>query len=193
MGNARVLLVKVISRARIYFQGITLGTGPTTYSPAASVTRDQMVAFLSGTQNSVLNRGSRRAAHNQFWTTVPQYAGLLGTTTVGFFPELVASDGADLWVANEDSETVSRVCASDGKLLGTWTGTFAAWGVLAAIDGQRILVTNSGDNSVSLFRAADFAPLGTVSTGAGSLPFGACSDGLHFWITLGGANKLARF
>src|SRR5581483_11124360 len=100
--------------AQIYFQGITLGSGPNTYSPAANVTREQMAAFLARTQNSALNRGSRRAALNQFWTTRPRYAvtqgaETLGTTPVGNAPQQVASDGLDIWVANFTSGTVSQV------------------------------------------------------------------------------------
>jgi hypothetical protein len=76
-----------------------------------------MAAFLSRTVDRVLLRGSRRAALNQFWTT--QNATVLGLTTVGSGPELIQSDGADIWVANLSDFSVSRVRASDGKLLET--------------------------------------------------------------------------
>src|SRR4029453_15102696 len=69
--------------AEIYFQGITLGTTPTTYSPANNVTRDQMAAFLGRTLDAGLTRGSERAALDQFWTTSPHYDLDLGTTTLG--------------------------------------------------------------------------------------------------------------
>src|SRR5947207_15042867 len=45
------------SIAEIYFQGITVGTSPTTYSPSNNVTRDQMAAFLSRTLDTGLRRG----------------------------------------------------------------------------------------------------------------------------------------
>src|SRR5580765_451089 len=60
--------------------GITTGTTPTTYDPASDVTRLQMAAFLSRTVDRVLQRGSRRAALNQFWTT--QAPANLGMTSI---------------------------------------------------------------------------------------------------------------
>ena len=63
----------------------------------------------------VLVRGSRRAALDMFWRI--QNPVRLSATTVGDLPRGVASDGADVWVANGNSDTVSRVRASDGRLL----------------------------------------------------------------------------
>src|SRR6185369_947380 len=81
---------------------------------------------------------TRRAALDQFWTS--QNATALGLTTVGDDPQLLKSDGADLWVAKNLGASVSRVRASDGKLLETWTGATGARGVLVAMG--RILVTS---------------------------------------------------
>src|SRR5438132_13317344 len=44
------------------------------------------------------------------------------TFTVGTEPIGVAFDGANMWVANVASNNVSKLRASDGKLLGTFTG-----------------------------------------------------------------------
>ena len=52
---------------------------------------------------------------------------------MGAAPRLLRSDGADIWVGNNTSATVSRVHASDGKLLETWTGATSAHGVLVAM------------------------------------------------------------
>src|SRR5512144_2124757 len=104
----------------IFYLGITTGTTPTTYDPTANVSRLQMAAFFSRSVDGVLKRGSRRAALDQFWTS--QNASVLGLTTVGSFPEILKSDGVDVWVANQSSSSVSRVRGSDGKLLETWTG-----------------------------------------------------------------------
>src|SRR5258706_4896330 len=119
------------SIAEAFFSGLSNGTDATHYSPAANVPREQMAAFVTRTMDQSLKRGSRRAAQDQYWTptVLPDS---LGVTTVGSVPELVESDGADLWVANYSSNTVSRVRASDGKLLETWTGASNAVGVLAA-------------------------------------------------------------
>jgi len=103
--------------AEAYFSGLTNGTTPTTYSPSDSVLRDQMAAFVTRTQDSALRRGSRRAALNQ-WAT-PAALPSSGRTTVGTFPVKVASDGVDLWVADDTSGDVMRVRASDGRVLET--------------------------------------------------------------------------
>jgi hypothetical protein len=172
--------------AQVFFQGLTLGTSPTTYAPSNNVTREQMAAFLARTQNSVLNRGSQRAALNQFWTTTPRYntpqgAGTLGTTTVGASPRAVASDGADLWVANYVDGSVSRVRGSDGKLLGTWTGANYASGVLVALG--RIFVTG---NTVpgNLYVIDPSQPVGAVTTLSnvlGNNPRKIAFDGRRIW------------
>src|SRR5262249_29141424 len=80
----------------IFYLGITTGTTATTYDPASPVSRLQMAAFLSRTVDAALKRGSRRAALDQFWTSMN--ATVLGFTTVGGFPQYPASDGTDIWV-----------------------------------------------------------------------------------------------
>jgi hypothetical protein len=187
MGNSFFCFI-----AQIYFQGITLGTSSNTYSPSNNVRRDQMAAFLARTQNSALNRGSRRAALNQFWTlrplyNTPQGAGTLGTTTVGSAPNLVASDGADLWVANFTSGSVSQVHGSDGKLLGTWTGAPGAYGVLVALG--RVFVTGR-INPGNLYVIDPSQPAGAVTTlsnGLGVLPKGIAFDGRRIWTANDGS------
>src|SRR5262244_3610748 len=115
----------------IFTLGITTGTTPTTYDPANPVTRLQMAAFLSRSVDGVLKRGSRRAALNQFWTL--QTATFFDVTTVSSGVRIPVSDGADVWVPTYDSNSVSRVRASDGKLLETWTGADAALAGLSAL------------------------------------------------------------
>jgi len=170
--------------AEAYFSGLTNGTSETTYSPGAIVTREQMAAFITRTQDSALRRGSTRAALDQFWTTTPRYlssAGGLGTTTVGATPALVQSDGADIWVANLGSGTVSRVRASDGKLLNSWTGATSAFGVLVA--RGRVFVT--GDRTPGSLYMIDPTQTGgavtVVSTALGNSPQGLTYDGSRIW------------
>ena len=85
----------------IYYLGITVGTSPTTFSPDDPLTRGQGAVFIAKGVNQTLARSSRRAALGQWWTTTPQWGDRIGTTAVGIFPIGIASDGADLWVANQ--------------------------------------------------------------------------------------------
>ena len=163
----------------VFYLGITTGTTPTTYDPASNVTRLQMAAFLSRTVDGVLNRGSRRAALGQYWTT--QNDTVLRQTTVGAAPGFVRSDGNDLWVANNGSSSVSRVRGSDGRLLETWTGAPSAFGVLVA--AGYIFVTGLGSPGL-LYRIDPSQPAGVVTTVAsnlGNTPNGIAFDGSRIW------------
>ena len=84
--------------------------------------------------------------------------------------------------------TVSRVRASDGKLLDTWTGADNAWGVLVA--RGRIFVTGF-ENPGKLYRIEPSLPAAGVTVLAdnlGSKPLGITTDGVHIWTAnLGGS------
>src|SRR5262245_27036544 len=157
----------------IFYLGITTGTSPTTYDPTANVSRLQMAAFLSRTVDGVLKRGSRRAILDQFWTT--QNSTVLGLTTVGNNPAFIKADGADLWVSNFASSTLSRVRGSDGALLETWTGASSALGVLSAMG--RILAAGEM-NPGRVYQIDPSQPAGVVTTVASTL--GGGSTGIAF-------------
>jgi hypothetical protein len=101
----------------IFSLGITTGTTLTTFDPAGNVSRLQMAAFLSRTVDRTLQRAGKRAALDQYWTS--KAAASFGLTTVGAGPAAVRSDGEDVWVGSQGDNTISRVHASDGRLLGT--------------------------------------------------------------------------
>jgi hypothetical protein len=165
--------------AAAYFSGLTNGTTATTYSPGANVTREQMAAFVSRTLDQSVKRSSRRAALDQYWTT--QSANNLALTTVGIAAFYVKSDGADLWVVNIGSNSVSRVRASDGKLLETWTGAANAGGVLCAM-GKVFVV--AGTNPGILYQIDPTQPAGavtTVTSTLGNSPFVLAYDGQRIW------------
>jgi hypothetical protein len=166
--------------AAAYFSGLTNGTGDgTTYSPTQTVTREQMAAFISRTLDQSLKRGSKRAATEQWYT--PQSAANLALTTVGDEPIQVKFDGLDLWVANKFSATVTRVRASDGTVLGTWTGTSLAGGIVCAM-GKVFITGDAGTGK--LYMIDPTQPPGTVTTlssSLGVLPGGIAFDGLRIW------------
>jgi len=167
--------------AEAYYTGLTNGTGPTTFSPGSDVTRVQMAAFVTRTLDASLYRGSRRAALGQWWTTTPNYGQGLGVTTVGSAPGLLQSDGSDVWVANSASGTVSRIRASDGRVLETWTGATNPYGVLVAMG--RVFITGLSDPG-QLYMIDPSLPAGamtTVSSGLGAYPTGISFDGNRIW------------
>ena len=179
------------SIASAYFTGLTNGTTTTTYGPAQPVPREQMAAFITRTLDQSLRRGGDRAALNQWWTqaAIPSTA----ITQVGNAPRSVQSDGSDLWVAA--SSTVSRVRASDGRLLETWTGASGANGVLVA-RGRIFISANSSPGR--LYSIDPTQPPGAVTlvTSLGEGPRGIAYDGSRIWTAnslLGGSVSIVSF
>ncbi len=159
----------------IFSLGITTGTTPTTYGPTDSVSRLQMAAFLSRTVDALLQRGHPRTLLNESWT--PRVASSLGVTTLGSHPSFPVSDGVDVWVPIFGDGAVSRVRASSGRLLETWTDAPLADQVLVAMG--RILVTG-WTNPGRLYAIDPAQPAGSVTTVASNLggqPSGIAFDG----------------
>lgn len=167
--------------AEAYLSGLSNGTSAIAFSPTQNVPREQMAAFVTRTLDQSLKRGSRRAALKQFWTPTSEIG--LGLTPVGISPILVESDGADLWVANENSDTVSRVRASDGKLLETWTGFELSPTAVLSAKGL-IFVISSDTIPGKLSQIDPTQPAGAVTTLTSSLggrPFAISFDGARIW------------
>jgi hypothetical protein len=166
--------------AAAYFSGLTNGTGDgTTFSPTQTVTREQMAAFISRTMDQSLKRGSRRAVAKKWFT--PQDANSLTLTSVGANPQTVEFDGTDLWVANSAGASLTRVSASDGRVLETWTGASIPIGIVAAMG--RIFITGN-TNPGSLYMIDPTQPAGavtTVTTALGANPNGIDFDGSRIW------------
>jgi hypothetical protein len=169
------------SIAGAFFSGLTSGTGTgTTYSPSSNVTREQMAAFVTRTMDQSLKRGSQRAISNQYWTT--QGAANLAQTMVGNNPRFIQSDGTDIWVANQLVGTVTRVRASDGRVLETWTDAQGANGVLCAMG--KVFITGRVNPAGKLYEIDPTQPSGmvtTLSSALGGGPFGIAYDGQRIW------------
>src|SRR5438876_4174589 len=107
------------------------------------------------------------------WYPANQTAGF----AVGNAPFGAAFDGANIWVANNTDNTVTKLRASDGTVLGTFAvGVRPGW---VAFDGSSIWVSNSVSNSVTKLRASDGTVLGTFPAGN---PGGVAFDGADIWI-----------
>jgi hypothetical protein len=105
---------------------------------------------------------------------------------VGSIPVGVAFDGANIWVTNNNGNTVTKLRASDGANLGTFPAGPNPGGV--AFDGLNIWVTNSLASSVTKLRASDGLNLGTFPT---RTPESVAFDGANVWAAgLGLVTKL---
>ena len=168
----------------LYYLGITVGTSTTTFSPDDPLTRGQAAVFVAKGFDQSLARSSRRAALGQWWTTTPHWFDGLGVTAVGALPKFVATDGSDLWVTHDDG-SISRVRASDGRLLETWTGTSIPGGVLVAMG--RVFVpgyqfTPSVKGFLYMIDPSQAAGTPTiVSSSLGFYATGIAFDGNRIW------------
>ena len=145
----------------IFYLGITTGTTPTTFSPGDNATRLQMAAFLSRSVDRILQRGSRRAVLDRTWT--PAGPSSLGITTLSGGSLSCACDGADIWVVNTLGSSVSRVRASDGRLLETWTGATLAYHAVVASQGI-FIDSQEQPGPPKLYRIVPSQPAGSVTT-----------------------------
>jgi hypothetical protein len=127
---------------------------------------------------------------DQFWTN--QGGNSLGLTTLPMSssPQMIRSDGADLWVASPGTATVSRVRASDGKLLDPpWTGATGAFGVLVAMG--KVFVTGTGSPGHLYSLDPTLAPgLVTTVTNVGNA-LGIAFDGQRIWTANQGVGSVS--
>jgi hypothetical protein len=89
------------------------------------------------------------------------------TTTsfiVGNLPDGVAFDGANIWTANFNDGTVSKLQANDGTLLGTFNAGVEPFGV--TFDGANIWVSNLAAGTVTKMQASTGKILGTFTWAA---------------------------
>src|ERR1041384_7754618 len=168
------------SIAEAYFTGLTNGTSPPTYNPSDPVSREQMPAFITRTQDSALKRGSKRAALQHWWT--PGAAGVLRSTSITK-PAAIASDGGDGWGIS-NGNTVKRVHASDGRVLQTWTSANGASSLVAASGRIFISVFTGTSTPGKIYVINPDAAPGAVSVfenDIGVFPRHIAYDGLNLW------------
>ena len=102
--------------------------------------------------------------------------------TVGANPMALAFDGANIWAANENGGSVSKVRASDGAALGTYVLTGAGTATGVAFDGANIWVVGNRDGgSLYKLRPSDGTVLDTY-TGFGQAGGAVAFDGANIWV-----------
>jgi sugar lactone lactonase YvrE len=112
------------------------------------------------------------------------YSGL--TFAVGSKPDGIAFDGANVWVANGGSDTVTKLRSSDGVNLGTFAVGATPFGI--AFDGANLWVANG--SGVTKLRASDGSNLGTF--GVGASPLGVACDGSNTWVASFGSGTVTK-
>ena len=78
-----------------------------------------------------------------------------------------------VWVANFDSQSVTKINGTDGATIGTYATGASPYGVAADANGN-IWTANSGSGTVTKINATDGSTTGTYTTGSG--PVGVAAD-----------------
>jgi DNA-binding beta-propeller fold protein YncE len=124
--------------------GITSGcaVNPPLYCPDDFVTRGQMAVFVTKATAVPFQKNPMQIALLKWYD-----AGQAATFPVGDAPIGIAFDGANIWVANFDSDNVTKLRASDGAHLGTFPVGDLPVGI--AFDGASIWVANNFSDNVT--------------------------------------------
>ena len=93
-------------------------------------------------------------------------------------PNGVAFDGTNIWVANNGSNTVTKLLASNGNSLASYQTGDTPQGVL--FDGANIWVSNNGDGTLTKYTPSSGVPVGTYTVG--NNPAGMAFDGANVWV-----------
>jgi sugar lactone lactonase YvrE len=165
--------------AAAYFSGLTNGTTATTYSPGASVPREQMAAFVTRTLDQSLKRGHTRAALGEWWTnkTDQRYA-----TFIGQNPRFLASDGLTVWVSNADTYTVERMDVKTNALICTRSGITSPQQIVI-VSGYVYVASSQTPGRIyrSDITCTGSASMSVVSDTLGNRPVGMTYDGEYLW------------
>jgi hypothetical protein len=103
------------------------------------------------------------------------------------YPYGIAFDGANIWVANINSNNVTKRVASTGALVGTYpVGTGPS---SVAFDGANIWVGNSSGNSVTKLMASTGALVGTYPVGS---PYSIAFDGVNIWVANNATDNVTK-
>jgi hypothetical protein len=180
------------SIASAFYSGLTNGTSPTTFAPSANVTREQMAAFVSRTLEQSIRRNNLRAVTRK-WYLPPDATGIT-LTTVGTDPHDVEFDGTDLWVANNDSNTIQRFRPSDGQLLQTFTGATDVSRIVAARGRIFAIGAASPGRLYFIDPTAGPGPVSVELTNLPANPRGIAFDGARVWTAnLSGSVSIITF
>ncbi|MBK9990997.1 MAG: hypothetical protein IPP19_09750 [Verrucomicrobia bacterium] len=113
-----------------------------------------------------------------------------GVFATGANPAGIAFDGANIWVANSSDGTVTKLRASNGANLGTFTSGGTGPGGIA-FDGTNIWVANYNSGSVAKLRTSDGALMSGGAFLTGEAARAVAFDGANIWVANFSSRKTA--
>jgi hypothetical protein len=109
--------------------------------------------------------------------------------TVGTFPDQLAFDGEHIWVTNWGPDTVTKIRASDGTIIGVYPAGSNPNPI--AFDGYHIWVGAEDSPRVTKIRARDGVTVASFNAGT-SGHWGMAFDGANIWVTNTGSNSVTK-
>lgn len=113
------------------------------------------------------------------------------------FPDAVASDGGDVWVANAYAGTVVELDAATGALVRVLAGTTYRFSYPDAVvtDGTDVWVLNGSHGGITEFEAASGALVQTFSSTSPDFQFpnAMASDGTDLFVVCNNTDSLFEF
>ena len=168
-----------------YVTGISRGTTPTTFSPNDTVIRSEMTTFLQRTFDQGLERTSRRAALEQWWT--PQSAVSMQTIILpAGIPQFCKADGPNIWVTTTGN-TVVQIDAGTGTIVNHLVWGYACGGRTGSC--RKVFAVGSTNPGGSLYVLDPTQAPGAVTVAANNLgdptgtTVGIAFDGTNIWTT----------
>lgn len=104
-------------------------------------------------------------------------------------PVGIAFDGSHIWVANNNTDDVSKIDPATNSLVATVPVGSGPYGV--AFDGTHVWVTNADSNNVTKINPAGNGSVVATVT-AGTSPTGIGFDGTYIWVTNSGSASVSK-
>jgi len=105
-------------------------------------------------------------------------------------PYGLAFDGSAVWVTEKGNNSLAKIQASDGTVLGVFSSGPGGGPMGIAFDGSNLWVVNNSGNNITQLRASDSTILKTVTVGA--TPIGIVFAAGALWVTNALANTVTR-
>lgn len=146
----------------------TVPTPTTTTVPTTSSSTSTSISTTTSTTSTTTTT-----------TTVPTTDPVTATITVGNIPTGMAYDGSNVWVANYNDGTISRIDPATNTVTATVTVGSTPYAV--TFDGSSLWVTNQGGGTVTKVDPATSTVATTVTVGGS--PTGAVFGSSSVWVT----------
>ena len=119
---------------------------------------------------------------------LPSTGAVIASYGAGLSPGAMTYDGTNLWIANNGANQVTKILASNGSTVGTYSVSSPSQ---LTFDGTNIWASNYEGTTVTEIAGSTGASLGTFEVGEG--PVGMAFDGVSIWVADSVTNSVVKF